>query len=171
MKSSRIITAILPLFVACFWFASCAQKESSSSESQSKLAQTTPAQDEAAIRALDTNWSSAIGSKDADKSSSFYADNGTLLEPGGHKVTGKDAIAKSWAGLMAMPGFALSFAPQTIHVSQSGDLAYDLGTWQMTANDKKGKPQTSTGVYLVVWGKQSDGSWKVLVDGPTTAMP
>ena len=33
---------------------------------------------------------------------------------------------------------------------------------------KKGKPQTVKAKYVVVWGKQSDGKWKALVDAPTT---
>ena len=46
-------------------------------------------------------------------------------------------------------------------------MAYELGTFELTANDKKGAPQTMKANYVVVWGKQTDGSWKALVDAPT----
>jgi ketosteroid isomerase-like protein len=69
---------------------------------------------------------------------------------------------------MANPGFALSFAPSKVEVSKSGDLAYEIGDYSLTFSDKKGKPLTTKAKYVVVWGKQADGSWKVLVDAPNT---
>lgn len=169
MQLSRS-TLSLTLFGLCLSLTSCSQRESSAPESQTKP-QTSPAQEEQSIRTLDAAWGQAIAAKDPDKTASFYADSANLLAPAAKIATGKDAIHKSWSDLMATPGFALTFAPNTIQVSQSGDLAYDLGTWQMTGKDKKGKSQTSTGVYVVVWGKQPDGSWKALVDSPTTTTP
>jgi ketosteroid isomerase-like protein len=55
-------------------------------------------------------------------------------------------------------------------VSVAGTMAYEVGDYQLTMNDKSGKPQTSKGKYVVIWGKQSDGSWKALVDAPTTTL-
>ena len=69
---------------------------------------------------------------------------------------------------MATPGFALTFTPSKIEVSRASDLAYDLGEYQLTTNDKKGKPQTVKAKYVVVWGKQPGGTWKALVDTATT---
>ncbi len=82
--------------------------------------------------------------------------------------TGKDAIQKAWTDMLATPGFALTFSPTKIEVSRSGDLAYEIGEYSQTTNDKKGKPQTVKAKYITVWGKQPDGSWKALVDAPTT---
>jgi uncharacterized protein (TIGR02246 family) len=168
MKISRPMAQVFGLFTVALLVTSCSQKETGDPESQATAAQATPAQDQDAIRALDADWSRAVAAKDADKSASFYAENGTLLAPGAPIASGKDAIRKTWAGLMATPGFALSFTPNTINVSQSGDLAYELGTYSLTTNDKRGKPQTVKANYVVVWGKQADGSWKALVDAPTT---
>lgn len=125
-----------------------------------------PASDEAAIRALDAAWVRAVAAKNADQSASYYAADGILLPPGDATVTGMDALKKGWADLMAMPGFALTFAPTKVSVS--GDRAYEIGDSQLTANDKSGTPQTSKGKYVVIWGRQHDGNWKVLVDAPTT---
>jgi uncharacterized protein (TIGR02246 family) len=126
------------------------------------------AADESAIRAIDADWVKAVAGKDAQQSASYYADGGALLAPGAPLATGKDAVQKTWAGMMATPGFALSFAPTKIEVSRAGDLAYEVGEYQLTTNDKKGKPQTVKAKYIVVWGKQPNGSWKALIDAPTT---
>jgi len=64
---------------------------------------------------------------------------------------------------MASPGFALKFASTKIEVARSGDLAYEIGTYELTGNDAKGRPQTAKGKYVVVWKKQA-GSWKAAAD-------
>jgi uncharacterized protein (TIGR02246 family) len=128
----------------------------------------TRAADEAAIRQTDAGWVKAVEAKDAAQSASFYAEDGELMPPGAPSLAGKEQVQKGWAGMFGMPGFSLTFAPTKIVVSRSGDLAYELGEYEMTVNDKKGKPQTTKAKYVVVWGKQPDGKWKALVDAPTT---
>ena len=129
----------------------------------------TRAADEEAIRAADLAWTKAAGDKDAAKMASFYAENAVLMPPGGAVTKGRDAIQQAFTTMMQDPNFALSFAPTKIVVAKSGDLAYDLGEFQLTTSDKKKKPSTLKASYVVVWGKQMDGSWKCLVDTPTTS--
>jgi uncharacterized protein (TIGR02246 family) len=126
------------------------------------------ASDEASIRAIDADWVKAAAAKDVQQITSYYADSASLFAPGVPLAAGKDAIQKAWAGMLAIPGFSLTFTPTKIEVSRAGDLAYEFGDYQMTTNDKKGKPQVVKAKYITVWGKQPDGGWKVLVDSPTT---
>jgi ketosteroid isomerase-like protein len=42
------------------------------------------------------------------------------------------------------------------------------GDYELTTKDKKSKPQTVKAKYVTVWGKQPNGTWKVLADTPTT---
>ena len=168
MKFTRTLLAFSLTFSAGLFVSSCGQQRGANAASEVSPKAVTSEQDEAAIRSLDAEWVKAVAAKDADKSASFYDEHGTLMAPGAKVATGTDAIRKTWAAMMSTPGFALTFSPTTIHVSQSGDMAYELGTFALTTNDKKGKPQTMKANYVVVWGKQADGSWKALVDAPTT---
>lgn len=146
----------LALFVS-----SCSQKvEAPSAPPDHRAA------DAAAIRAADADWVKAA--KDPAAFTSFYAQDGVLFPPGGPMTKGKEAIGEAWRQMMAQPGFALTFAPTKVEVSKSGDLAYDIGNYALTVNEKNGKPKTTKGKYVAVWGKQTDGTWKVLVDAPTT---
>ncbi len=126
------------------------------------------AADEAAIRAADVAWVKAVRSKDPAAASSFYADSAVLMAAGAPITNGKDAIQKAFAGMMTDPKFALTFAPTKVEVSKAGDLAYEIGDYEITFSDKKGKPVTTKAKYVVVWGKQADGGWKALVDAPNT---
>jgi uncharacterized protein (TIGR02246 family) len=122
--------------------------------------------DEAAIRSLDAEWVKAAAAKNVGQFASYYADDAALLVPGAPILTGKEAIRKATEGLMATPGFALTFTPSTVDVA--GDGAVEIGDYALTTNDKSGAPQTAKGKYIVVWRRQADGQWKARVDAPTT---
>jgi uncharacterized protein (TIGR02246 family) len=120
---------------------------------------------ESDIRSLDKDWAAAAAAKDLDKSTSYYADDAQMFAPGAPPAVGKDSVRKTWSGLLTAPDFvSLTFAPTSVQVAQAGDMAYELGTYEIVMKDKKGKPTPQKGPYVVVWKKQGDGSWKVEVD-------
>ena len=41
----------------------------------------------------------------------------------------------------------------------------------MTVSDAKNKATTEKGHYVVVWQKQSEGNWKVMLDVPVSDPP
>jgi uncharacterized protein (TIGR02246 family) len=124
----------------------------------------TRAADEAAIRAASQEWSNAASNRDLEKAVSFYADDATYNPPGAPLASGKDAIRKVWANVVAIPGGNLRWQTSKVEVARSGDLAYDTGAYTLTKNDASGKPVTAKGKYVVVWKKQPDGKWKVIQD-------
>ena len=120
---------------------------------------------ESNIRSLDKDCVAAAAAKDLDKSTSYYADDAQMFAPGAPPAVGKDSVRKTWSGLLTAPDFvSLTFAPTSVQVAQAGDMAYELGTYEIVMKDKKGKPTPQKGPYVVVWKKQGDGSWKVEVD-------
>jgi ketosteroid isomerase-like protein len=123
-----------------------------------------PNPDEQAIRKLDKDWSAAAGRKDLDKTVSFYAANASALPFNAPIATGKEQVRELWSHLMSLPGFALSFAPTKIEVAKSGDLAYDLGTFELKSNNAQGDTVVQVGKSVVVWRKQPDKQWKVVID-------
>ena len=64
--------------------------------------------------------------------------------------------------MMQTPGFDLTFAPDQIIVSTSGDMALDRGTYRL-AIAPKGTRETDTGKYVVVWRKIGS-EWKAAAD-------
>jgi uncharacterized protein (TIGR02246 family) len=119
--------------------------------------------DEQAIRTLDVEWSRAAGTKDLEKTVSFYADDASMLPPNAPIAAGKEAIRTAWSHFMSLPGFKIQFAPSKITVAKSRDLAYEIGIFQITLNDQQGNPATSVGKFVVVWQKRAD-QWKVVAD-------
>jgi uncharacterized protein (TIGR02246 family) len=117
------------------------------------------------IQSMDADWSHAAMVGDVEKCVSYYADDGTLLEPNSPVATGKEAFRKSWTALVSGPQYvSLTFGSTKVSVAQAGDMAYDIGTFELTTKDKTGKTSAEKGKYVEVWQKQVDSSWKVAVD-------
>jgi len=129
------------------------------------LAQTSrQSADENEIRNADTAWSHAAEDKDVDKFVSFYADDAAALPFNAPVANGKDQIRQLWSQLMSKPGFGLSFKPTKIEVSKSGDIAYEIGTFELKLNDPQGNATSIPGKYVVAWKKQPNREWKAVAD-------
>jgi uncharacterized protein (TIGR02246 family) len=149
-------------FIACFVTA-CAQEKPAAPPD-------TRAADEATIRAADADFVTAAAAKDLEKAMSLYADDAVFLSSGAPAAVGKDNIRKNIQGLLAAP-VQISITVQSVDVARSGDLAMDRGTVDATITDKKGKSSTSTSVYVLVWKKMADGSWKIEADTSANQKP
>jgi uncharacterized protein (TIGR02246 family) len=126
---------------------------------------------EQALRDLDAQWSAAAAAKDVDKTVSFYSDDAIVLPANAPIATTKAAIRNLWSGLLTSPGVNMNWKTTKVEVSKSGDMAYASGTYELTMNDPSGKPVTDRGKYLVVWEKQSDGTWKCGADTWNSDLP
>lgn len=117
-------------------------------------------QDEQIIREIDAAWSEALQHKDLDKVMSNYAQDATLLPPDEPIVHGRGNIRDWFAKRFALPGYSATFAPTTIVVAKSGDIAYELGTFHVTVDNQSANRLEYSGKHLVAWEKR-DGHWKV----------
>jgi ketosteroid isomerase-like protein len=119
--------------------------------------------DEAAIRKIDVAWSHAAETKDLDAVVAPYAADGSVLPFNAPMATGTAAIRQVWSSLMSKPGYSLRFAPTNIVIAASGDMAWEVGTFELKLNDAQGNPMTIPGKYVVTW-KKLGGTWEVAAD-------
>lgn len=152
---------LFPLFACAIAASSCTQS----------VAPDPRAAEEAAIRALDEQWSAAAAKNDLEATLSFYAEDAVLLAPNAPIAADPKSIRESWAGLLA-PNTATSWKVTKVEVAKSGELGYLYGTYQLTIKDSKGGPDINdTGKILEVWKKQADGKWKCIVDTYNSDLP
>lgn len=166
MRNARIV-AIGGCLGLLLLGAGCKQQASVDNPAQSADSH---AKDEQAVRDTDAQWAKTAGTHDVDGTVAYYTDDAVLLPPNGPKVTGKQAIRAAWVTLAA-PDVVLTWSPAKVDVSQSGDLAYIVGTYEDSFKDPKGKPVTDRGKTLEVFRKQVDGSWKVVADMYSSDLP
>lgn len=127
--------------------------------------------DEAALRKLDDEWSKAAGSRDVEKTISYYSDDAVVMPPNIATLTGKEPIRTLWKSMLGSPDFSGGWKASKVEVARSGDLAYVSGTYEFNEKDDSGKPITDKGKYLEVWKKQADGSWKCVADMFSSDLP
>jgi ketosteroid isomerase-like protein len=62
-------------------------------------------------------------------------------------------------------GLALTWRPVFADVAGSGELGFTVGEYVATSRGPSGAAVQHFGKYLTVWKRQSDGSWKFVIDG------
>ena len=129
---------------------------------QEQTPQVDLAAERTALMNTDQAFSECAG--DMDCVLAFFAEEAFYLAADQPMIQGKAAIRSIVTKLFSGPGVSLSHQPTTARVSESGDLGYTIGTYQLTKNDDQGNPVTTVGKYLTVWQKQADGQWKVVAD-------
>ena len=90
-----------------------------------------------------------------------FADQEAVLMRNEKLIKGKAAIDSLYKGQDAK---GLSWTPDAVHVSGSGDLAYTYGRYRYSFTDAEGNEQVHEGIFHSVWKRQQDGAWKYVWD-------
>ncbi len=117
--------------------------------------------DRLALLSTDKKWSAAVVGGEIEQIVSFWADDAIVYFPGKPSVVGKEAIRELVNKNRATPGFSVTTRSGEAIVSNTGDLGYTLGTFQLSLD---GNAISRNGNYVHIWGKQVDGSWKCVVE-------
>ena len=157
-KSLLLLSVTALLLPAC----QVSEKPADDAAAANSAAAVDPGADEQAIRGQVARWLQLVKAKDAAGIAALYTEDGAVMPPNAPIGKGRAAIQQTWASMMQTPGFDLTFVPDQIIVSSSGDMALDRGTYRL-AVAPDGTAQTDTGKYVVVWRKIG-GEWKAAAD-------
>jgi ketosteroid isomerase-like protein len=142
--------------IASLWLAACSGTPSNNSVQISKAKEEILAA-EAAFDAMARNK----GVKEAFVS--FAANDASLIR-GNLVIKGKVAIEEYMNRPSPYTNVKLTWKPDFVDVSVSGDLGYTWGHYTYTALDSLGQSFESEGIFRTVWKKQTDGTWRYVVD-------
>lgn len=117
-----------------------------------------------ALMQLSRDWSELVASGDLDAVLAVWAEDAVLMPPGMPALEGKMAIRSYVEAAAQLPGFQISWEPVRVHVSRSGDMAYMIERNVSTLNDSLGHPVMTYGKVVTIWQKDSNGSWKNVID-------
>lgn len=134
-------------------------------EQQTAPAETDTAAAASAVEQVEQEMLAAFQAKDAAKLTSHFASDAVVALPGEAAAKGNEAIGQINARDLADPNFKLNFTNEKTDVAGSGDLAYTMGSFNVTyTNPETKQPENGAGNYLTVFKKQADGSWKAAAD-------
>jgi ketosteroid isomerase-like protein len=128
-----------------------------------------PEGDVSVLLATDRSFSRMSVEKGLNAAFIYYAaDSVVKMREGNFPVLGKIEMTGIY---MARPdsGMVLRWNPVKADIAKSDDLGYTFGEWQLYL---KATDTTLYGNYISVWKKQSDGTWKYVLDaGCNTPKP
>jgi uncharacterized protein (TIGR02246 family) len=117
-----------------------------------------------AIDAQNQAWAEATKAGDAAAIARIFADSGVELSlRSGRTWKGRAAILEQFTKIYENP-HATAAVVQTDQVILDGPTAIEYGHYRFTYPPKDGQPQVESGYYVVVWRKQADGTWRILLD-------
>jgi len=113
---------------------------------------------------LSREWSKAASSGDVEKTLSYWGEDAVMISAGEPILDGRPAIRKMVEESFKMPGFRISWEPQSVEVSEGGDMGYIIENSQVSYRDSSGIPVVLHNKAVSIWRKQEDGAWKNVVD-------
>lgn len=122
------------------------------------------AADVAAIRRADADWAAALLGAGADAWLDFYASDAIVVLPGEPLASGRNYVRDAVTLLLARPHLRLSRHAETVEISRSGNLAYVNGSYELRFASGTTGPNVAPGRLVEIWRKQTDGTWKCIVD-------
>jgi uncharacterized protein (TIGR02246 family) len=116
------------------------------------------------IDAQNHAWEEATKAGDAAAIARMFADSGVEVSLESAKAwKGRAAIQELFTGFYQHP-HATDAVVETEQVILDGNTAVEYGHYTFTYPPKDGQPIVDSGKYVVVWRKQADGVWRLLMD-------
>ena len=112
---------------------------------------------------VDRCLAEAFRAKDLEAILALYEPGATFIAQPGQPVTGLAAIRVAIQGLLSIkPHLQL----EVTRVLQAGDIALLSSTWTLTGTTPEGNALTMSGNGMEVVRRQSDGTWRYVIDDP-----
>lgn len=115
---------------------------------------------------VDRLFAEALSAGDLDGALTMYEDSATYVDGQGTIATGREQIRVALAELIAL---SPTLDCYEIDVVENGDLAIHRARWTFTGTGSDGTAIESQGRSIEVVRRQSDGTWRFVIDLPTGA--
>ena len=114
------------------------------------------------IQAREDQWSAAYNANDATALAAIYEEDAILVPPGTEPVVGREAIAKTLAGLFPTLRDLALVTDEARPLGENHAVEIGHSTYQAVAKDGSLSPGIDN--YVVVWHKGKDGVWSYVTD-------
>ncbi len=140
-----------------------------SAQAASPLAQPTLSPGVLFLFDLERRFAASVAQGGGKAFATWFADDAVTLNNGRPAVLGRGNIAAqtTWDA----ETYQLTWTPEGGQMLPSGDAGYTWGLYTGHAKDRNNQPILTTGRYITLWRKTSDGTWKVALDASATAPP
>jgi ketosteroid isomerase-like protein len=121
------------------------------------------------VRCSELAFSHAAEQRDLGSFSGFVHQDARFT--GSSVLRGRDQIVEGWSVFFSETGPTIRWAPDSVEVAETGDLALSQGPYEILSRDEAGAEIVSVGRFFSVWRKDAEGTWSVIFDGGTPSLP
>ncbi|AXT63356.1 hypothetical protein D1816_24440 [Aquimarina sp. AD10] len=118
-------------------------------------------QEETNLMETSRKWSKAFST---EKYFSFIGEDGIMMAPDQPLLQGHEKIRNVLEQFQSLPGFNVTWEPQEVFVSNSGDLGYTIDKMLVNFDDTDGNTVNQFEKVVSIWKKDKNGEWKMAVD-------
>jgi uncharacterized protein (TIGR02246 family) len=104
-----------------------------------------------------------MADRNPDAFARFIAEDAVFIDAG-RVLRGRDQVVGGWAGFFAGPAAPFSWAPESVEVLASGDLALSSGP----VHDQQGNLVAR---FTSIWRRGADGRWRIVFDRGSRVCP
>ena len=123
------------------------------------------------LRLAANTYHQAASTKDRAAVVALYDENALMVPPNADLVEKLEGVQGYRFGFLETPGVELQFEILRAEISTSGDIGWTLSIGDITINNPEGPPGRDIIRDFHTWKKQTDGSWKVVVDMWNSELP
>ncbi|MBM4260505.1 MAG: DUF4440 domain-containing protein [Deltaproteobacteria bacterium] len=105
----------------------------------------------------------AFNAGDAEALLALFEPSATFAPQPGVTVSGIAAVGAALQQFLALKG---TIRLDPVFIMESGDTALIRGKWQVNGTGADGKPVELRGNSIEVIRRQSDGTWRFIIDNP-----
>jgi ketosteroid isomerase-like protein len=114
---------------------------------------------QSSIEANNADFVAKYAAKDTIGLAQLYTEDAVAFPPNEDRVAGRESVQKMWQGWIDAGVTDLTL--KSTQVEESGNLAYEEGTYSVKIPGSDGKTSEEIGKYIVVWKKGADGEWRM----------
>ena len=116
-------------------------------------------------------YAAAASAKDAQAVVAMYDTDALMIPPNAELVEGLAGVQQYRFGFIETPGVSLEFELVRVEVAASGDIGWSFALGDITIDQGDDEPGRDIVRDFHTWRRQTDGSWKVVVDMWNSGMP
>ena len=117
------------------------------------------------ILETEKEFAAAVEKKGITEAFANFAAEDVSISRGGFIIEGKEALKVYYTNQYPdYNTYSLTWKPDFVDVSSSGDLGYTYGRYNSMTTDSTGFRTSVSGIFHTVWKRQADGSWKFVWD-------
>jgi len=120
------------------------------------------------LRQIGDDWARNWNAGNLEQVVAVYAPDAVYLPPHHEAVHGRDAIREYLQGPRNHGVSGLTF--DVTYIKQSGNVAWDVGTYRMNVPQNDGSTREDHGKYLTVW-KRAGTKWLITADAWSSDLP